>query len=186
MSALVPLAVRRSHRLIAVSESTRDDLVRLLGADPARIDVVPNGFGRPPPGGETPARELRERLGLGDRRVLLCLSAKLPHKNLARLLGALALIEPEQRPVAVLPGHPTAVRGEVARGAYTLGVRDDVRFLGWTSDADVEGLFALAAVFVFPRCTRGSGCPCWRRWRAACRSRARTARRCPRSRATPR
>ena len=159
MSALVPLAVRRSHRVIAVSESTRDDLVRLLGADPARIDVVPNGVGRPQLDEETPARELRERLALGGRRVLLCLSAKQPHKNLSRLLAALALIEPELRPVAVLPGHPTPYEEQLREEAYTLGVHDDVRFLGWASDADVEGLFSLAAVFVYPSLYEGFGLP---------------------------
>jgi len=159
MSALVPLAVRRSHRVIAVSESTRDDLVRLLGTDPARIDVVPNGVGRPPMAGGTPARELRAQLALGDRRVLLCLSAKRPHKNLAGLLRALALMAPERRPVAVLPGYPTPYEEELREEARTVGVEDDVRFLGWTSDADVEGLFALAAVFVYPSLYEGFGLP---------------------------
>ncbi|HUX86386.1 MAG TPA: glycosyltransferase, partial [Chloroflexota bacterium] len=37
------LAARRARRLIAVSEATRRDLVRLLGVDPARIDVIYNG-----------------------------------------------------------------------------------------------------------------------------------------------
>ena len=159
VTSLVPLAVRRSHRVIAVSESTRDDLVRLLGADPARIDVVPHGAGRAPLAGETPARELRARLALGDRRVLLCLSAKQPHKNLARLLAALALIAPERRPVAVLAGHPTPYEDELREDARTLGVDDDVRFLGWTSEADVEGLFALAAVLVYPSLYEGFGLP---------------------------
>ena len=159
MSALVPLAVRRSHRVIAVSESTRDDLVRLLKVDPARIDVVPNGVGRPPIAGATSTRVLRANLTLGARRVLLCLSAKRPHKNLARLLAALALIPPERRPVAVLPGYPTPYEEELREEARTLGVDDDVRFLGWTSDADVEGLFALAAAFVYPSLYEGFGLP---------------------------
>ncbi len=159
MRALVPLAARRSHRMIAVSESTRDDLVRLLGSDPARIDVVPNGVGRPPVAGATAATELRARLGLGDRNVLLCLSAKRPHKNLGGLLDALALIPAERRPVAVLPGYPTPYEAELRERARTLGVDADVRFLGWTGDADVEGLFALASAFAYPSLYEGFGLP---------------------------
>ncbi len=49
MRVLVPLAVRRSHRVIADSQSTRRDLIELLGAPSQRIDVAPLGFGVPPP-----------------------------------------------------------------------------------------------------------------------------------------
>src|SRR5919206_876316 len=45
MRVLVPLAARRSHRVIAVSETTRDDLVDLLHVPAGKIDVVPNGGG---------------------------------------------------------------------------------------------------------------------------------------------
>jgi glycosyltransferase involved in cell wall biosynthesis len=159
MRVLVPLAVRRSHRVIAVSESTRDDLVRLLGADPARIDVVPNGLGRAPSGAATAGTELRERLALGDRPVVLCLSAKRPHKNLAGLIDALALIAPERRPIAILPGYPTPYEAELRARARSRGVDDDVRLLGWTSDADVEGLFALTSAFVYPSLYEGFGLP---------------------------
>ncbi len=75
--------------MIVDSQSTRSDLVALLGTPAERIDVVPLGIGalrRVTPLGEA---ELRERFALGDRQVLLALSAKRPHKNLAALLEAL-------------------------------------------------------------------------------------------------
>jgi glycosyltransferase involved in cell wall biosynthesis len=159
MRALVPLAVRRSHRVIAVSHSTRADLVRLLDADPAKIDVVPNGLGRPPTTPGTPPATLRARLDLGDRRVLLCLSAKRPHKNLTGLIDALAQIPAERRPVAVLPGYPTPHEEELRGRAQERGVAADVRLIGWTSDADVEGLFALAGAFAYPSLYEGFGLP---------------------------
>ncbi len=39
------------------------------------------------------------------------------------------------------------------------GVEGDVRWLGWTADADLEGLYALAARFVFPSLYEGFGLP---------------------------
>ena len=45
MRLLVPLAVRRSDRVIAISQSTRHDLVELLGAPAEKIDVIPQGLG---------------------------------------------------------------------------------------------------------------------------------------------
>jgi glycosyltransferase involved in cell wall biosynthesis len=159
MRVLVPGAVRRSHRVIADSHSTRDDLVQLLGVDPRRIDVVPLGLGalqREQPPAE---RDVRARLQLGERSVVLSLSAKRPHKNLLALIGALALIAPEARPVLVLPGYPTAHEAELRARAAALGIADDVRFPAWLSSAELEGLWAIARAFVFPSLYEGFGLP---------------------------
>ena len=159
MRLLVPLALRRARRVIVPSLATRDDLVARLGADPRRIDVVPEGIGRPPrppPDGGAAAREL---LGLDGRPLLLTVSAKRPHKNLRRLIGALARIPAERRPVLALPGYRTPHQDELERLARKLGVDRDVRFLGWISDDDIEGLYAAAAAFVFPSLYEGFGLP---------------------------
>ncbi len=115
MKVLVPQAVRRSHRVIADSQSTRDDLVEMLGIRDDRIDVVPLGLGGVQRAAPLPEQEVRARFDLGERRVLLSLSAKRPHKNLLALIGALARIPAEERPVLVLPGYPHRARGRAAR-----------------------------------------------------------------------
>ncbi|HVE68577.1 MAG TPA: glycosyltransferase family 1 protein [Solirubrobacteraceae bacterium] len=159
MGLLVPLAARRSDRVIAVSRSTRDDLVRHVGIAAAKVDVVPQGMGAPARADPVPEARLRERHALGSRAVVLSVSAKRPHKNLARLLEALALIAPERRPALVLPGYPTWHETELRERARALGVEGDVRFLGWIDAAELEGLYALAAAFVFPSLYEGFGLP---------------------------
>jgi glycosyltransferase involved in cell wall biosynthesis len=159
MRVLVPAAARRSTRVIADSHSTRDDLIALLGMRPERIDVVPLGLGNVPHDASPPEAETRARLNLGARRVLLSLSAKRPHKNLAALVGALARIPPAERPVLVVPGYATWYEQELRESAARAGVIDDVRFLGWASDAELEGLWAIAEVFVFPSLYEGFGLP---------------------------
>jgi glycosyltransferase involved in cell wall biosynthesis len=157
MRVLVPLAAHRSHRVIADSESTRRDLTARLRVPAAKIDVVPLGVGTPPDVAPTPEAELRARLDLGARPVVLSLSAKRPHKNLRGLLDALARIPPERRPIAVLPGYPTPHEAELRDRAAALGV--DVRWPAWVSAEDVAGLLRLAAVFVFPSLYEGFGLP---------------------------
>jgi len=157
MRALVPLAVRRSDRVIADSASTSQDLVDLLGTDAGKIDVVPLGLGTVARARPAPEDAVRRRLGLGDRQVLLSLSAKRPHKNLAALLEAMALLE--ERPVLVLAGYPTAYEEELRQRARDLGLEDDVRWPGWLDPAELEGLWALAEGFVFPSLYEGFGLP---------------------------
>jgi glycosyltransferase involved in cell wall biosynthesis len=159
MRVLVPLAVRRSDRVIVDSHSTRRDLVELLQTHENRIDVAPLGLGAVRRCEPLPEPELRGRLDLGDRAVVLSLSAKRPHKNLLALIGALALIPLERRPLLVLPGYPTAHEAVLREHARVLGVEDHVRFLGWLSAEELEGLWSLAAAFVYPSLYEGFGLP---------------------------
>jgi glycosyltransferase involved in cell wall biosynthesis len=159
MRVLVPLAARRSHRILVDATSTRDDLDRVLGTPPAKVDVVPLGLGTGRRADPLPEAELRARLDLGARTIELCAAAKRPHKNLMRLLGALGLIPAERRPVLVLPGYRTAYEDELRVRAGELRLGADVRFLGWVEPAELEGLYAAAACFVFPSLLEGFGLP---------------------------
>ena len=180
MAQLVPLAARRSHRIIAPSQATRADLVRLLGVPEGKVDVVLEGVGTSQ---VTAASEddLRARHGLGDRPVVLTASAKRPHKNLERLLEALALIPVDRRPLLVLTGYPTPHEATLRARATELGLEADTRFLGWIPAADMEGLYRLSSCFVFPSLYEGFGLPVLEAMARAFPSPARTAARSPRS-----
>jgi glycosyltransferase involved in cell wall biosynthesis len=159
MRVLVPLAARRSGRIIVDAASTRRDLERLLNVSWEKVDVVPLGVGTGPRALPLPEPELRARLTAGTRPIVLCVAAKRPHKNLMRLLGALALIPAERRPLLVLPGYPTAHEDELRRRADELGIEDDVRLLGWIDPNELEGLYAAARCLVFPSLLEGFGLP---------------------------
>jgi glycosyltransferase involved in cell wall biosynthesis len=159
MRALVPLAARRSHRVIVPSRATRDDLIRLLKVPEEKIDLVPNGFGAPPSARWDSEEELRHRHDLGTRPFILTVSLKRPNKNLLRLLEAMALIPRERRPILVLAGHATPYEGELRARAAKLGLGESTRFLGWVSSEELEGLYRSATCFVFPSLYEGFGLP---------------------------
>jgi glycosyltransferase involved in cell wall biosynthesis len=148
-------SARMADRVIAISRAARDDIVRTLGLDPGRIDVTPLGVRVD---GQAPAiaeRALRAELDLGDRPVVLCISQKRSHKNLGRLIEAVAELDA----VLVLPGSPTVHEEELRRRAAALGVIDRVRFLEWLAQDQLEGLYRLAACFVLPSFEEGFGLP---------------------------
>jgi len=121
--------------------------------------VVPLGVGTVRRSEPMAEPSLRERLDLGGRRIVLSLSAKRPHKNLAALIGALARIPAEHRPLLVLPGYPTAHEAQLRERALAAGVQGDVRFLDWLSGEEFEGLWQIAEAFVYPSLYEGFGLP---------------------------
>jgi len=159
LRALVPLAARRSDRVIVPSKSTRDDLMRLLKVPEEKIDLVPNGLGTPPAEHWDSEEDVRRRYDLGARPFVLTVSLKRPHKNLLRLLEAIALIPGERRPILVLAGHRTPYEDELRARAAELGLGDDTRFLGWVPDEELEGLYRSSSCFVFPSLYEGFGLP---------------------------
>jgi glycosyltransferase involved in cell wall biosynthesis len=160
MRALVPAAARRSRRLVVDARSTADDLRTELGVPESKIDVVPLGVTIPPPPAAGAAQRARARLRIDDdRQLVLSVSAKRPHKNLERLLRALAELPPERRPWLVIPGYPTEYEVQLRGHAEALGIERDVRWPAWLPDDELEGLYAASSCLVFPSLYEGFGLP---------------------------
>jgi glycosyltransferase involved in cell wall biosynthesis len=157
MRMLVPLSARRSKRIIAISEATRSDVVSFLGVDPGRVDVTYLASAASEAVEPESESTLRERHSLGESPIVLSLSAHRPHKNLERLIDAVAVLE---RPfVLVIPGYETQWEGELAAHVRRRGVQERVRLIGWLDDAELEGLYASATCMVFPSLAEGFGLP---------------------------
>jgi glycosyltransferase involved in cell wall biosynthesis len=150
-------AARRADRLITGSEAAREEIVAAYGVPRARIDVIPHGV-RVPNAPVSDAASLARRLGVDGRPMALTVASNLPHKNLAAVIDALALIEPARRPALVMAGLATD-DGSLAERARGLGVQDDVRLLGRCDDDELERLYALAACVVLPSLYEGFGLP---------------------------
>jgi glycosyltransferase involved in cell wall biosynthesis len=156
---VVPPGARRAERVIAISEAAREEIVEDLRVAPERIDVIPLGPGSHI-GEAMDERELRDRLGLGDARVVLAVSALKAHKNLPPLVEAMvALRRTHPDAVLVIPGNPTPRQRELQALAGSLGDADAVRFPGWVSGAELEGLYGVATAFAFPSLREGFGLP---------------------------
>jgi glycosyltransferase involved in cell wall biosynthesis len=104
--------------------------------------------------------ELRERLGLGDGRIVLSVSAQKAHKNLVRLLNAFQRVA-RHRPTTrlVMPGNLTEHGAELQAHARVLDIEGNVVFPGWVSREDLEGLWQAATCSVVPSLNEGFGMP---------------------------
>jgi glycosyltransferase involved in cell wall biosynthesis len=135
------------------------DLRRYLGLPAEAIDVFPLGPGQLPQTAVVQESEIRARYGLGSRPFALSVSSSWPHKNLAGLIDALALLPRAERPLVVVPGRTTRFGPELQRRAVERNVADEYRPIGWVSPAELEALYAAAACVVFPSLYEGFGLP---------------------------
>ncbi len=161
LDMLIRWGSQRSDRIITCSDNTRNDAVRFLGIEPERIDTVPLGLGATTAKDLIPTHpdDLRARFHTGERKVALTLSDKRAHKNIIGLVEAAALIPPERRPIFIVAGYSTPHVREIQARISQLGLQDYFRMTDWVSEADREGLYALADVFVFPSLYEGFGLP---------------------------
>jgi glycosyltransferase involved in cell wall biosynthesis len=104
-----------------------------------------------------PESEIRQRHSLGARRVILCVAAMRPHKNQETLIRAATLLD--QDTVVVLAGHAEPYELELKALTRELGLEERVRFVGYVSGAELEGLWSVAACAVFPTLGEGFGIP---------------------------
>ncbi|WP_345763834.1 glycosyltransferase family 4 protein [Diaminobutyricibacter sp. McL0608] len=148
LRGLVRGAARSAARVITVSRASGDDIERVLGVPPERIDVIPLAGS---------ARTLPDPGIARDERLLLSVGNRMPHKNFRMLLEAIALIPDAERPRLVITGS----HGDdpLAPVVERLGLADRVQLLGWVPDAELERLYATASLIVFPTLFEGFGLP---------------------------
>jgi len=143
---------RRVPRIVTVSESSRRDIAEQLGAEPARIAVVPVGVDdsvfRPTPGAfRVPGR------------IMTTASSDVPMKGLIPLLEALAKVRTE-RPEAHLVVIGRLKEGSAVPDALErFGLKNAVRFLSGVSDQAIVELYAQAEIAVVPSLYEGFSLP---------------------------
>ncbi|HTP25743.1 MAG TPA: glycosyltransferase family 1 protein [Anaeromyxobacteraceae bacterium] len=151
-------ALKRAARIVAVSEQTRRDLAEVSDVDPARIEVVPNGLDpafRPLPGAR---EEMRERLGLGNRPVVLHVGKPNFYKNISGCLEIVAELRRLGVDAILLRAGPL-MRPEHRHLAHMLGIAPVVRELGPVPGDVLPRIYHAADVFLFPSLYEGFGWP---------------------------
>jgi len=159
LRTMTKLSVRRAARVIAVSEATRQDIIRLYDADPARIVTVPNGVGPEMRrlDADTVA-SFRSKHGLTTKFALF-LGTLQPRKNLETLLRAYARSANETGWELVVAGATGWQHEQIFDLARQLQILDRVRFVGFVPSEDLPLWYNAADVFVYPSLYEGFGLP---------------------------
>jgi glycosyltransferase involved in cell wall biosynthesis len=148
-------AVRRSARLLAISQATADALLARFPAAAARTVVAPLGIAPT----LSAQLELADALELPQPGFVLAVGTLEPRKNLPRLVAAYASLDEKlqrEHPLVVV-GARGWQTGETLRALDALGER--CMRLGHVSDAALAELYRRCAVFCYPSLGEGFGLP---------------------------
>ena len=156
--------MRHAERVIAVSQRTASDAVRLLGVDPSRDPRRARGgrAGVLHRGRDEALPPLAARLGFDARqgRTLLFVGTLEPRKNVPLLLDAFARAAPARRCATAAGWRARLARRADLRRACAIGAGRRRALCGtWIDEDDLAVLYSHAGVLVLPSLYEGFGLP---------------------------
>jgi glycosyltransferase involved in cell wall biosynthesis len=162
LRTMLPDALRRLDRVIAVSSWVKQELVELARVKESRIEVVPNGIDleafQPLPRNEESV-VLVQPFSI-RRPYLLCVSRiEYPIKNHIRLIEAFRIFRERTKYPhrLVLAGGDSRGADKVRRAAAASPYRGDIFFTGHFPTASLPKLYSGAEIAVFPSLYEGFG-----------------------------
>lgn len=154
-------SAQKAQRIIAISASTKRDIIRLLGIEEGRVDVVPCGVGEDflPVESQEVLDDFRRRRSLPERMILFVGTLE-PRKNLATLLKAYALLGKKAQPPRLIIGGARGWQHEhVFSVVEELGLNEAVIFPGYIPREELPLWYNAADLFIYPSLYEGFGLP---------------------------
>ncbi len=148
------LAVKRAKKIVAVSNYTKEDILRYFRIKPERIEVIYEGTPEAIPG-RNPGRR---NPGCPVEDYLLYVGNAYPHKNLERLILAFQKLTQEEKIdlELVLVGQLDYFYQRLQKQFSSL---PGLIFTDFVSDEELASLYQRAALYVFPSLGEGFGLP---------------------------
>jgi len=161
---VVPSMIRKADRVIAVSQHTKDDVVRLTGYPEAQVSVIYSGIDhthfRPTPKSDA-RRRLSELHGLENPFFVYVSRLEHPAKNHVRLIEAFERfkLENDSTHQLVFAGADWKDAELIRARAAESPVREDIVFLGFIPLETLPALYSGCDLMVYPSLFEGFGFP---------------------------
>ena len=163
--AIAKLMANKADKIIAVSESLKNDVKKFLNVEDEKISVIYSGLDKR--FFEHPQTDSGKVLGKYDisKKYILFLGTIEPSKNIARLLKAFALFKQKQKQKnsgrfdyqLVLAGKRGWMAQRYQQIIKDLGLTKDIVFTGYIIGDELVPLFRKAEFFVMPSLYEGFG-----------------------------
>lgn len=160
LTLMMPRFLRAADRIIAVSECTKRDALRLYDIDESKIHVIYEGVNpRFRPASPSAIAAARQRYHL-PAHYLLVVGTIEPRKNLTMLLEAYTMLKERQPELKLLiVGQKGWLYEGFFRRLRELGLEEEVIFPGFVPDEDLPAIYSAAELLAFPSLYEGFGLP---------------------------
>ena len=165
LNFLTGLAIKKSDKIIAVSRSTKNDILKFYPEiKPEKIKVIYHGFDTELFSKQIPEDKINEVLKsykLKAKSYIIYVGALQPRKNLKTLIRAFEIFK-QKNPSdtkLVLAGEKAWLWQETENLAQNSPFKEDIIFTGKLKFGDLSTLLAGAGVFVLPSLYEGFGIP---------------------------
>ncbi len=148
----------RADKIIAISAQTKNDLIYYFNIEPSKIEVVYQTLNKlflERVSSELKAT-IRTKLNLPEK-FLLSVGTIEKRKNQLAILKALKA-ENIKMPI-VLAGRPSKGLAEIENYISASGMQDQVILLHETTDKELQGIYQMAEIMIYPSFFEGFGLP---------------------------
>ena len=153
-------SVRRAHRIIVVSEQTRQELISYWSVKSERIRLIHNTLRPSLHPDDLPSAKIQAMRQRYGQRYLLHVGRIMPRKNVEMVIQAFDLLAPRFDDLhVVLTGGAGFGSEEVIKQIEASPYRERIHLAGWVDEQDLGSLYAAAAALVFPSKHEGFGLP---------------------------
>ena len=164
LKTLIPISLKRADKIIAVSQFTREEIIKFYKIAPGKVDYVYNSISDEFLDGDIPEEKLREvknKYALPEKFILY-IGTLQPRKNIPQLIEAFARIKDRLGEFKLVicgnkQGHNYDRR--IENSIETNGLKNEVIFPGFIEEKDKKSVYKLAHLFVFPSLYEGFGIP---------------------------
>jgi glycosyltransferase involved in cell wall biosynthesis len=156
--------IKKAGKIIAVSQSTKNDIIELCGLDEQKIIVILPGISHPDSSALSPetGKKILAKYRLPENFILF-LGTLEPRKNIIGLIHAYeifcALREHAECPKLVIAGGKGWNYSGIFEAASSSRLSKDIIFTGYIDENEKKALYGLAELFVFPSFYEGIGLP---------------------------
>jgi glycosyltransferase involved in cell wall biosynthesis len=161
-SLFVPNVVKLADHIITVSETTKNDLLKLFHVDPKKISAIAPWFNTQfkPIVDESIKRNVRERYKL-PKKFILYLGTIEPRKNILGIIKAYTMLPKilQNEFTLVIAGGIGWYAENIIEEITKLKTTHNIILPGYIRHEDLPVLYTLASVFVFPSFYEGFGSP---------------------------
>ncbi len=166
----MPKTLKKTDRIITISNHTKNDLIDLLKIDPNKIFVTHlaanNNY-----------KQIKDLVFLKNIRnkynlpelFLLCVGTLEPRKNIPRLIEAFSNAYEKIKIPLVITGKKGWKYNKIFKTVSENNLLDKIIFTGYVEENDLPALYNMATIFIYPSLYEGFGLPILEALQCGCR-----------------